>query len=112
MSFGNPFEKGRAKTGGRAKGSRNRLSASFVEALAKEFEEHGEETLRICRTERPHEFLKIVAGVIPKEFEISDSRLKELSDDELDFFLAFAKRQLLAAPVGGGAGDREEEKIN
>jgi hypothetical protein len=106
------FEKGRQKTGGRAKGARNRLSAGFIEALAREFEEHGEETLRICRTERPHEFLKIVAGVIPKEFEISDSRLKELSDDELDFFLSFAKRQLLAAPVGGDADGGEDPALN
>jgi len=104
-----PFQKGRQKTGGRVKGSRNKLSAVFVEALAKEFEEFGEEALRICRIERPSEFIKIVASIIPKEFEVSDNRLKDLSDDELDFFLAFAKRQLA---IGGNADSGEDPTIN
>jgi hypothetical protein len=109
IAMNEPFQKGRQKTGGRVKGSRNKLSAVFVEALAKEFEEYGEEALRICRIERPSEFIKIVASIIPKEFEVSDNRLKDLSDDELDFFLAFAKRQLT---VGGDADSGEDPTIN
>jgi hypothetical protein len=35
------FEKGRQKTGGRAKGARNKLSVAFLEAFAADFEEHG-----------------------------------------------------------------------
>jgi len=62
------FQKGRDKTGGRVKGSRNKLSMTFVEALAKEFEEHGAEAIRIMRMENPSDFLKIIAAVIPKEF--------------------------------------------
>lgn len=95
----NEFQKGRVKTGGRIKGSRNKLSTAFVEALVKEFEEFGAEALRLCRIERPVEFIKIVASIIPKEFEITDNRLKDLSDDELDLFLNLAKQQLGA--VGG-----------
>ena len=49
MSFAAPFEKGRAKSGGRVKGARNKLSMAFVEALAAEFSEHGAEAIRICR---------------------------------------------------------------
>jgi hypothetical protein len=50
------------------KGSRNLLSKAFIDALAKEFQEHGAEAIRIVRVERPHEFLKVVASLLPKEF--------------------------------------------
>jgi hypothetical protein len=86
---------------GRPKGSRNRLTGDFIGALADEFAEHGAEAIRIVRVERPHEFLKIVASLMPKELEITDNRLKDISDDELDFFIDFAKRQLELRPVGG-----------
>ena len=43
---------------GRPKGAKNRLSWSFLTALAEDFEEFGAETIRICRIERPNEYLK------------------------------------------------------
>ena len=49
-----PFEKGRQKTGGRAKGARNKLSQAFLEAFAADFEKHGAEVIRIVRMEKPH----------------------------------------------------------
>jgi hypothetical protein len=99
------FEKGQPKTGGRRKGTRDRISTALLEAFAKDFEEHGDEAVRIARVERPVEYLRVVASLLPKEFEISDNRLKDLSDDELDFFLAFARRQLT---VGGNADSGED----
>lgn len=81
------FEKGRQKTGGRVKGARNRIAYKLIEALAKDFEEHGEEAIRIARIERPHEYLKIIVSTMPKEFEITDSRLQEISDDELEILI-------------------------
>ena len=48
--------------GGRPKGAKNRLSWSFLSALADDFEEHGVSTIRICRIERPHEYLKDRGG--------------------------------------------------
>jgi hypothetical protein len=87
------FEKGHRSPG--RKGARNRLSTALLEALAKDFEEHGEEAVRITRVERPAEYLKIVAGIMPKELEITDSRLKEISDDELDGFIELARQRRL-----------------
>ena len=46
------FEKGRQKTGGRAKGARNKLSVAFLEAFAADFEEHGAEVIKIVRISR------------------------------------------------------------
>ena len=47
------FEKGKPKTGGRAKGARNKLSVAFLEAFAADFEEHGAEVIKIVRVEKP-----------------------------------------------------------
>ena len=93
------FEKGRSKTGGRAKGAKNRLSHAFLTALAEDFEQHGIETLKIARMEKPVEYIRIVAGLMPKELEIMDSRLTDLSDEELDVFISKLRAQLRSPDV-------------
>jgi hypothetical protein len=57
------FEKGRAKTGGRRKGVKDRIGTMFLEELAKDFEEHGPEVIRLARIERRVEYLKIIGSV-------------------------------------------------
>ena len=88
------FQPGQPKQGGRAKGVRNRLSHSFLEALHKDFEEHGEEVIRICRVERPTEYVKIVADLMPKELEIPTTHSKDIDDDELTGFMEYVALQL------------------
>jgi len=105
------FEKGRSKTGGRAKGAKNRLSHAFLTALAEDFEQHGVETLKIARMEKPVEYIRIVAGLMPKELEIVDSRLADLSDEELDVFIAKLRAQL-RSPVIADIGSGEEPALN
>jgi hypothetical protein len=87
------FEKGRSKTGGRRKGVKDRIGTMFLEELAKDFEEHGPEVIRLARIERPVSYLKIIAATLPKEFEITDSRLEEISDGELDALIELARQQ-------------------
>lgn len=87
------FEKGRAKTGGRRKGARDRIGTALLEELAKDFEQHGADVIKIARIERPVEYLKIIASTLPKEFEITDSRLEEISDGELDALIELARQQ-------------------
>jgi hypothetical protein len=48
---------------GRPKGSRNKLSEAFIKALAEDFSEHGEAVIKMVRTERPQDYLKIVAAL-------------------------------------------------
>jgi hypothetical protein len=93
---------------GRPRGSKNRLNWAFVTALAEDFEQHGFETIRICRVEKPNEYLKIVAGLMPREFTFEDNRLGELSDEELDGVIEYARQRLtakreLVIDAGGGA---------
>lgn len=70
-------------SGGRRAGSRNKLQANFIEELAKDFAEHGDGVIRIVRAEKPTEYLKIVAGILPKEFLVSDTAIDEMGEDEL-----------------------------
>ena len=57
------FKPGHLKAGGRVVGSRDKVGRNFVKAIQKEFEEHGEEVIRIASVEQPVEFLKLVAKV-------------------------------------------------
>ena len=80
---------------GRPKGSRNKLSDAFLQALADDFEAHGKGVVEKVRTERPQDYLKIVASVMPKRMEVEDvgppRRAADLSDDELAAIVAQAK---------------------
>src|SRR5262245_24927644 len=90
-----PFTSETAPRQGRMKGSRNKLGADFLYALQRDFEEHGEAVIRIVRVEKPAEYLKVIASILPKELEISDgSRLKELSDEQLDSIIEFVSERL------------------
>src|SRR6516164_4719797 len=88
------FEKGRPKTGGRAKGAKNRLSHAFLTALAEDFEQHGVDAIKIARVERPVEYVRIVAGLMPRELEITETQLMQIPDNELDAFIEFARRRI------------------
>ena len=102
----NLFEKGKKKTGGRAKGARNKLSVAFLEAFASDFEENGAEVIKIVRMEKPAEYLKTAAYLMPKEFEITENHLMEVPDDELDVFIEYARRRI--AERARDAGSREK----
>ena len=97
--------------GGRRKGTRDRISTALLEAIAKDFEEHGEEAVKLARVERPVEYLRVVASLLPKEFEITDNRLKDISDDELDLLLEYT-RQRISRGLAASTDSREEPSIN
>src|SRR6478752_4634748 len=106
------FQRGQAKIpgSGRAKDVKNRLSHAFLKALVEDFEQHGEEAIRICRVERPHEYLRVVASLMPRELEITDNRLNDITDDELIAYIEYAQRQL--AGRVGSVESGEEPALN
>jgi hypothetical protein len=55
---------------GRAQGSRNKFGLAFIEAIRRQFDEGGEEALRILRIEDPGSFLRVCASVIPHELHL------------------------------------------
>ena len=97
--------------GGRRKGARHRISTALLEAIAKDFAEHGEEVVKITRIEKPVEYLRIVAGLLPRELEITVGPLQKISDDELEKLIADARHKLIditPSNAGGGAGPAKD----
>ena len=62
------FRKGHAGGPGRPLGSKNKLSESFLQALTEDFEKHGKDAIKRVCMDSPGEYLRIVAGMVPKEF--------------------------------------------
>jgi hypothetical protein len=79
-------------SGGRQPGSRNKLQAEFLDELAKAFAVSGPGVIKIVIAEKPVEFLKIIASVLPREFLMPETGpLSELSDEDLDKVIALAR---------------------
>ncbi len=77
-------EKGRFGPGnpGKPKGSRHALGEAFVKALHDDFVEHGVDVIEKVRTEKPDQYMKVVASLLPKEFKIETT--SDLTDEQLD----------------------------
>lgn len=73
---------------GRPKGARNRISESFLQELAAHFEASGKAAIDTVFRERPHDYLKIIATLIPKQLENEDvigcNDVREMTDAELE----------------------------
>jgi hypothetical protein len=88
-------EKGRFITGntvgGRPKGSRNKLGEDFIKALHDDFEQHGIAAIQTMREDKPHEYVKVIASLLPKELKVTTE--SDLTNDQLNQRI----RQLAAA---------------
>jgi hypothetical protein len=76
-----------APTQGRTPGARNKFGLAFIEAIRRQFDEGGEEALRILRIEDPGAFLKVCASVIPHELHLVPAErhtVRWMSDDDDD----------------------------
>lgn len=107
-TVGTPFKSGEAWNGnrtGRPKGSRSKLSESFIQSLCEDFEKNGVQVIETVRTEKPADYLKIIAAIVPKEFNIRDMTLEDMSDEELLDNLDTV-RSLAATLIGGQTGSR------
>src|SRR5262249_2177200 len=77
--FGVNGHTGRAKQ----KGARDRLSASFLEALAETFEEGGREAVRKGRDEDPSTYVRVFARLLPENGE-AWTPAGNLSDEQIE----------------------------
>lgn len=90
---------------GSPKGFRKRLAGDFVRELHRDFNEHGAEAIAKCRTQRPAEYVRIIASLLPKQIDIRESDLADTDDDALESFLALARSALLGrGEAGAGEG--------
>lgn len=94
---------------GRPKGSRNKLGEAFVAALHDDFTKHGVKAIETVRAERPHEYLKVVASLLPKQVEIKEDAFGDLTDEQLAAVLASVTAALgIEGQTGAGGAEAGE----
>ena len=114
-------------SGGRPKGARNRLAAQVFEDILRHWCEpaapgsklsKGAEALETLYKEKPGEYLRLTASVLPREF-IFENVTSDLDDEQIDeLLLALRQRMieartapaLLASPDADGVGNEPEPR--
>lgn len=80
-------EKGRFVSGniggGRPKGSRNNLQERFIDDIYAAWQDKGAQAIDAMIAGKPGDFVKVVAGLMPKEATLTINDHSELTDAEL-----------------------------
>lgn len=101
-----PGQSGNPK--GRPVGARNKLGEDFIEAMHADFKTHGKAAIETVRTEKPDQYLKVIASIVPKDLNVNVNSFDGMSDDELrDELRGLAAT--LAAFVGDASGEGDHE---
>ena len=90
--------------GGKPTKSRNRLQGNFFRELADDFEKHGKKAIVAAREDDPMGYIKTVASLMPKEFELARP-LDEIPEEQLDAAI-IAVRAIIAAQDSGNSQER------
>lgn len=103
-----PFKPGQSgNPAGRPKGARNKLGEAFLEAMLDDFTQHGVAAIQVVRAEKPDQYLKVIASILPKEMNLNvTEQFSEMTDDELADRARRLARDL--APLLGGTGSDQE----
>ena len=103
MQRNNQFKPGHNIKGGRPKGSRNKLAQRVFDDILRHWNESaggdlckGQAALELLYREKPGEYLKLTASVLPKEF-VFENAVTELDDDELDRMIEALRERALSA---------------
>lgn len=66
-----PFVKGQSgNPAGKPPGAKNKISEKFITALTADFEQNGEAVIERVRNDKPEQYLKIVADLVPKDVNL------------------------------------------
>ena len=103
MQRSNQFKPGHNIKGGRPKGSRNKLAQRVFDDIFRHWNEpaggdlcKGQAALELLYREKPGDYLKLTASILPKEF-VFENAITELDDDELDYMISMLRERALAA---------------
>jgi len=64
---------------GRPKGARHKLGTEFLEKMLADFEVHGDSVIEKVRDEKPDQYLKVVASILPKEIELGEDTIDSIA---------------------------------
>ena len=103
MQRSNQFKPGHNIKGGRPKGSRNKFAQRVFDDIFRHWNEpaggdlcKGQAALELLYREKPGEYLKLTASVLPKEF-VFENAVTELDDEELDRMIEALRDRAIAA---------------
>ena len=89
---GIPFKPGQSgNPAGRPKGARQKLGEDFLNALRDDFEANGPAVIQAVRSEKPDQYLKVIASILPKEIELS-ADVVVMTKEQRDAAVAAASR--------------------
>lgn len=69
---------------GRPLGARTKLSDAFLTDMLAAWQRHGTQAIETFVQDRPQDFVKLVATILPRHFNIKVNELDELTDEQLD----------------------------
>lgn len=94
--------------GGSRKGRRDKITQAFLNDLEEVWRTEGKDVLLRAAREKPAEFARMVASLLPRQLEI-ERPLSEMSDDELSDLIAIVRTTLQASAGAGSGGEMEGE---
>lgn len=94
---------------GKPEGARNKLSADFLNELYEDFKAGGKAAIQATRETKPDIYVRVIAGLLPKEFKLDGSVFGNFTDDQLGRLVAVLDAWL-AANAGPGDPDQAGHK--
>ena len=88
----------------RASTNKKVLSARFLDDVYSDWETHGLAVLKIVRRDRPQDYLKVVASLLPRDIQVAPAPLTEMSDEEIVNILANIKSVSAVGSTGEATG--------
>lgn len=79
---------------GRPRGARGKLGEEFVAALYADWQVHGSAVIAKVREDRPHEYLKLIASLLPRHVALKGGAFDDVGDDELREIIAVVRAAL------------------
>ena len=89
--------------------ARGALGQAFLRTLAASFRRDGAKRMRELSEQRPHDYLKLAAALLPKEYRLKEVDLTDMGDAELTRALTMVREAIRQKEQEGGGGPAPQE---